>query len=154
MNVEFAISLPGDALSVPFVRHMCRTTLENLGAEDASIDDIELAVSEACSNVLRHAAGTEREYELRVRIEDAMCKIHVTDTGAGFEESTLSGPELSAETGRGIHLMRHLVDHLNFESKPETGTVVELQKTLALKSGSILNKFRRVVNLGEKTRTS
>jgi serine/threonine-protein kinase RsbW len=130
---------------------MCRSALENLGAEDETIDDIELAVSEACSNVLRHAAGTELEYELRIRIEDDICTIHVIDTGTGFEESTLAGPELSSESGRGIHLMRHLVDNLNFESKPETGTVVELRKTLTLKSGSVLETFRRIVNLRERT---
>jgi serine/threonine-protein kinase RsbW len=151
MKFEFSLCLPRDAISVPFVRHLCRAALENVGAEGESIDDMELAVSEACSNVLRHAAGTEQEYELRVRIEDNVCTIRVIDTGAGFEEATLVGPELNSESGRGIHLMRHLVDRLNFESKPDTGTIVELQKTLAIRSGSVLDRLRRVVNLSEKT---
>ncbi len=42
------------------------------------------------------------------------------------------GDDLASEGGRGVGLMRALVDRIEFISKPEAGTVVHLEKTLHL----------------------
>lgn len=133
MNVAFVLCLPREEASVPMVRHLCRAALSKLGVKEACVFDIELAVSEACSNVLRHAAGTGDEYEVSVDITDASCQIRVVDAGGGFDHteqaSNLPG---SAESGRGIYLMRSLVDLLEFGSVPDHGTEVHLVKKLLL----------------------
>jgi serine/threonine-protein kinase RsbW len=63
MLLSFSVLLPRERSSVPFVRHLCRSTLERLGVEQSCIDDIEVAVSEACTNVYKHAHQTDQEYE-------------------------------------------------------------------------------------------
>jgi serine/threonine-protein kinase RsbW len=141
MQLSFALCLPRDGASVPFVRHLLRATLTRLGVEDDCLNDIEVALSEACTNVLRHA-GTEDEYEVEVEVDDRSCRITVSYTGKGFVPAVRSegGGVLPSEGGRGIKLMHALADDLHFETNVP-GTVVELRKTLELESGSVLRQL-------------
>ena len=142
MRISFTLRLPRDQLSVPIVRHICRSALLELGVGTPCLADIELAVTEACTNVLKHAQGTNLQYEVEVEVNEDACEIRVIDAGVGFF-STDAFPQASgsAEQGRGLHLMRALVDDLQFISKPEQGTIVHLAKRLELKEGSILQQL-------------
>lgn len=140
MELTFTLCLPREETSVPLVRHLLKATLERLEVEDHCIDDITLALSEACTNVLRHTApGVEEQYEVEVSINGSSCRIAVLDTGGGFDSAGWGrhAPPVDAETGRGIHLMRVLVDRLHFSSAG-TGTAVEFTKTLSLHPSSLL----------------
>lgn len=141
MEVTYVLGLPRDAASVPFVRHMCRTSLERLGVASVCISDIEIAVSEACTNVLRHASESDDEYEVRVRIDQLECEISVADTGGTLDVASISTTHVTpgAEGGRGMFLMKALVDDLNFVSDRVTGTVVRLRKNLDLLPNSVLS---------------
>ncbi len=83
------------------VRHLATATLRELGVRRESIDDIALAVTEACANVVQHAGPSlsgHSDFEVRVSVEDVWCRIEVVDSGAG---STPSGPlPTSATRGR------------------------------------------------------
>jgi serine/threonine-protein kinase RsbW len=140
MDITFKLCLPRDEASVPVVRHLCRDSLLKLGVSSDCVSDIELAVTEACTNVLDHAVGTSEEYEVLVGVRPDICEIKVIDTGGGFDhaEAGLASSAHSAESGRGIFLMRALVDHLDFVSEPEQGTVVRLAKTLTLEDEAML----------------
>lgn len=132
MEVSLALCLPRDAKSVAFVRHLCRFSLNELGTEPEIIDDIEVAVSEACTNVLEHSAGDE-EYEVRVDISDTKCVIGVIDVvGDHFDHAKLGMEEVDADadSGRGIQLLRSLVDELKFKMDGEQGVAVQLIKHL------------------------
>ncbi len=146
MTITFSLSLPRDGLSVPVVRHICRNALDDLGVSRGCIQDIELALAEACTNVLKHAEGTSDEYEVSVEVVDRSCDIRVIDTGTGFDHEGRepAQPGGTAEGGRGIHLMQSLVDSVHFISKPEVGTIVHLQKTLDLTDHSILRRMAEV----------
>jgi serine/threonine-protein kinase RsbW len=144
MVLAFTLYLPRDETSVPFVRHLSRSALAEFGVAGACIHDVELALAEACTNVLRHAADTGDEYVVEIRIDDAVCAIDVIDAGNGFDASDVPDALAEgAESGRGIHLMRALVDDLEFVSDDESGSVVRLTKKLVLDPTSPLR--RRVV---------
>jgi hypothetical protein len=49
----------------------------------------------------------------------------------------LAEADSTAEEGRGIHLMRALVDKVEFTSRPQTGTVVHLEKALRWSDGAV-----------------
>ena len=132
MEVSLALCLPRDSKSVAFVRHLCRFSLNDLGTDAEIIDDIEVAVSEACTNVLEHSAADE-EYEVRVDISDERCVISVVDVaGDHFSHAALGleQADLEADRGRGIHLVRSLVDELKFTMDGEQGVAVQLTKNL------------------------
>lgn len=144
MDCRFTLCLPRDAASVPVVRHVCRDALRMLGVADECVGEIELAVTEACTNVLRHVRGTDIEYEVSVAVNERRCEIRLVDVaGELFDHDSMGRYEakLDAESGRGIFLMRAMVDELNFVSEPEGGSVVRLIKHLKLKEDAILRKL-------------
>lgn len=141
MEINFALRLPRDASTVPLVRAMCRDAMARLGVTRDCRSDVALAVTEACANVVLHAAGGTDEYEVRIEFNGEWCHIRVVDTGGGIDAATLeriSMPGAVGEDGRGLALMHLLVDQLLFESRPEEGTIVHLQKHLELEEGSPL----------------
>ena len=142
MEIKFTLQLPRDALSVPVVRRVLNSSMRTLGVEDDCLNDIEIALTEACTNVLDHAAMGD-EYEIVAGLDDNSCVIEVIDTGRGFDGERLGHAEAdpSAEEGRGIQLIRALVDRVHFRARPENGTIVHLEKDLQFKNGSPLQKL-------------
>ena len=132
MELKLTLALPRDHYSVPVARRVLKSSLTALGVVPEVVEDIELALTEACTNVLDHAQESD-EYEVSAGIDGTACVIEVIDRGGGFDGSTkgLMDAEPSAEDGRGIQLMRALVDEVTFTSRPAVGTVVHLEKELA-----------------------
>ena len=136
LEVNLSLCLPRDELSVPVVRHICSFALEEVGVQDFCLDDITLALTEACTNVLDHAADGI-QYEVVISIDDSRCTIRVKDAGGGFDY-THAGEhpaDVTAESGRGLRLIRELVDRVQFSSKPEEGMIVHLEKELQFDEG-------------------
>ncbi len=131
MEFKLTLALPRDNHSVPIARRVLKNSLDVLGVRREVVSDIELALTEACTNVLDHA-GEADEYEVSAGIDGRMCVIEVVDRGDGFDGSItgLADAEPHAEDGRGIQLMRALVDKVTFTSRPAVGTVVHLEKEL------------------------
>jgi serine/threonine-protein kinase RsbW len=101
---------------------------------DDRIDDLKLAVSEACTNAIEAHGAIDVDERVTVRCEesDDRLDVLVEDRGAGFDPSTLpehppvTDPErLNFERGLGIPLIRSLVDEVAFETSGE-GTAVRL----------------------------
>lgn len=143
MNIVFSLNLPRDEASVPVVRHISRDALLGLGVTRGCVEEIEVALSEACTNVLKHVQGTAESYEVQVEVNEDTCDIRVIDTGTGFDHESQGREHAdhSAEGGRGIYLMRAMVDNIEFTSAPESGTVVRLTKKLAVTEDSVLRKL-------------
>ena len=147
MRINFSLSLPRDSATVPVVRRICRDALDVLGVADDCNNAIQVAVSEACTNVLKHVEGTSDVYEVEVSVDEAVCGISVIDAGTGFDHTSFptdgdsSGLSSTAEGGRGIFLMRAMVDQIEFTSKPESGTIVHLVKRLEFQPSSVLKEI-------------
>lgn len=138
MEINLELQLPRDEASIPVVRHLCRNALRGIGVDPECGDDIEVALSEACTNALKHS-GSGAEYRVQVNLDDRHCIITVVDTGQGFDgRSSRSDP--AAEQGRGVELMRALVDRVNFESDPVAGTIVRLEKDLVFHDGALARR--------------
>lgn len=129
MQIRFVLTLPRDGISVPVVRQVLTRSLAALGVEETVRSDIEVAISEACTNVLCHARDGD-EYEVSAEISGDACVLVVRDTGRGFNIEELLDADPDDEGGRGIQLMRAFVDELRFESRPDQGTSVRLEKRL------------------------
>jgi serine/threonine-protein kinase RsbW len=131
MEIKLSLALPREELSVPVVRRVLRASLQALGVELHVVQDIEVALTEAVTNVLDHATHGE-EYEVSAGIDGDVCVIEIVDRGAGFDASELGHIDAHphAEEGRGIQLMRALVDKVTFTNIPTVGTVVHLEKRL------------------------
>ena len=137
MQITVHLDLPRDARYVPIMRNVSDCLLSDLGAPRSAIQDIQLALSEACANVVRHASGT-RNYRVKLSVSDSGCDIEVSDFGPGFDgvavgevgarqEVDPDDTPLDAETGRGLRLMQALVDDM-FVLRRQGDNVVRLHK--------------------------
>jgi len=73
VNVKFCLVFPREALSVPVMRHVLGDTLRDLGADDDGVADLLLAVTEACSNVVKHG-GPGQRYEVLASVGQGGCE--------------------------------------------------------------------------------
>jgi serine/threonine-protein kinase RsbW len=140
MHLQLRLMLPSEERSVPVVRKVLGHALAVLGVERECLDDVEIAISEACTNVLNHA-GPHDEYIVLVTVDGRDCTIEVCDEGRDFrlpstaKAGTLIDPD--AEHGRGVQLMRALVDDLDFAASDDRGTIVRLRKSLSYASAPV-----------------
>jgi serine/threonine-protein kinase RsbW len=91
VNVEFCLVFPHEALSVPVMRKVLGDTLRRLGADEEGVSDLLLAVTEACTNVLRHGAPGPR-YEVVARIGQRGCMIQVLNDQRGLDSLLVPPP--------------------------------------------------------------
>jgi anti-sigma regulatory factor (Ser/Thr protein kinase) len=85
--------------------------------------NLRTALAEALGNAIRYGNGENPARMVRVRVELAhdVVRIHVSDDGAGFDPSRLPDPthpdNVAREYGRGLFVIRHLVDDVAFNEK-------------------------------------
>jgi len=146
MEPSLALTLPRDEQTVPVARHIVRNAMEQVGVEETCIYDVELALSEACTNVLLHS-GPGDQFVVRLDLEDRRGLIRVIDVGHGFDSSRppAEAPTPEAEQGRGLGLMQALVDRVDLTSRPEAGTIVTLEKVLTYADERLLAGRRKQV---------
>jgi len=96
---------------------------------DAALQDLKLAITEACANAVLHS-GTE-EIRVSVRVVDACVEVVVADDGIYRE--LLSQVDDDSEAHRGLALMAALVDDLTLNpgTTARAGTTVRMRKCLA-----------------------
>jgi serine/threonine-protein kinase RsbW len=146
MELSLALTLPRDEQTVPVARHIVRNAMEQVGVEEVCVYDFELALSEACTNVLLHS-GPGDQYVVRLDLADERGVIRVIDVGHGIDSVKLQAQRTlpEAERGRGVGLMQALVDRVHFTSRAEAGTIVTLEKDLAYANDALLAAHRKQV---------
>jgi serine/threonine-protein kinase RsbW len=146
MELSLALTLPRDEQTVPVARHIVRNAMEQVGVDETCVYDVELAMSEACTNVLLHS-GPGDQYVVRLDLEDRLGLIRVIDVGHGFDSARLQAEDAlpEDERGRGLGLMQALVDRVDFTSRHEAGTIVTLEKALTYRDEALLAGRRKKV---------
>ena len=80
--------------------------------------------------------------------ETVLADIEELDLGRGFDAATLQAADddlVEAERGRGLGVMRAVVDRVDLTSRPEAGTIVTLEKVLTYSDGALLVGRRKQV---------
>ncbi|MFC3990266.1 ATP-binding protein [Actinoplanes siamensis] len=124
------LNLPREVDSVPAVRRLLRCALTTLEVDREAGADLEIALSEACANVVKHAAGAEG-FEVRLDVGEDHCSIDVVDNGSGFDLEAGPTPTASSEHGRGLLLIRALAENVRMQSSPRTGSLIHFEKSFA-----------------------
>jgi serine/threonine-protein kinase RsbW len=117
------------ALTIParaeFVA-LCRLALTGLARTRALgpdiVADLKLALTEACSNSVRHAYKDGREgiVEIRYELRPDRIEVEVADDGYGFDPALVERPpEEIDEGGLGIAIIRALTDELDIAQGPD-----------------------------------
>jgi anti-sigma regulatory factor (Ser/Thr protein kinase) len=123
LRPELRLRVPAVEDSIPVVRQVLRSVGETVDAERESLEDAELAVTEACANAVEHAYG-EGQGDVFVTLlpKEADLFVTVRDEGVGMPED----PRRRAEgRGFGLSMIEGIASHV--EVRGHDGTEVEMQ---------------------------
>ena len=129
--MRISLDLPDDAVTVPLCRRVLRVALGELGVEADRVAVIELVLSEATGNVVRHAyAHPGHRYQVEIEIDPERLRLVVRDSGGGFLRSDVPEPDNERPGGRGIWLIEHLASSVIFSTVKGGGSRLEAEFTL------------------------
>jgi serine/threonine-protein kinase RsbW len=137
MRLVVDLTLPTEARVISRTRRLVAGYLEDLGVEAEVRDDVELALAEACTNVMLHAfpgAATE-SFHLAVEVERDEVRLVIEDTGVGLapERAERDVIDLTATSGRGLHMIRTLMTDVAVEPGPAArGTRLRMRRDLSV----------------------
>ena len=123
-----ALELPTYGWTVGVARHTLRGLLGTAGVAGEICEDLALALTEACSNAVRHASAGAL-YRVRIQVDTARCLMEVHDQGPGFDPGLVPTPEPTGGGHRGLLMMRAVVDQIRVDALRPRGTKITLVKT-------------------------
>lgn len=137
----FRLKLPADSANLDLIRKFVSGIAIGMGFDEEEIYQIELAVDEACANVINHAYREKPEAEklinITVRKKPKKLEIVIADKGVGFDPSELTSPDMNEYLkrmkpgGLGVHLFRTLMDEVQFSIRPGVRNAVKMVKYLS-----------------------
>ncbi len=135
------ITLPNDVQEVPQLNGFVDEVCEQAGFDMSTTLKINLAIEEAVVNVMNYAypAGVKGDVDIEAQINDERLKFVIRDSGTPFDptakaevDTTLSAEERGIG-GLGIHLIRQIMDTINYE-RVDGKNVLTLRKKLTKNS--------------------
>jgi serine/threonine-protein kinase RsbW len=117
------LRMPAESASIAAISDAISECLVRLKIAEEKQMEIGLAVQEALSNAVVHGCKKDASKEIHCRLQcdpQGRIAIIVTDPGPGFSPERLSDPRhgenVYADHGRGVYLIRQLMDEVHFEN--------------------------------------
>ena len=123
------IEIPSLSENIRMIESFIDNAREHFNLDDDIYGNIMIAITEAVNNAIRHGnrSDSSKNVALSLSIEDRVIKFRIEDEGSGFDYDNLPDPtspeNIEKPGGRGIFLMKHLSDEVEFK---EGGKIVEL----------------------------
>jgi anti-sigma regulatory factor (Ser/Thr protein kinase) len=115
--------LPAVPSSVQKARDAAAAVVSNLVRGNRLADDVRLCVSEAVTNVVRHAYGRDGgDVEILVEREDDEVSVVIRDTGKGMTKAEREG----RVGGFGLKIIAKIADRYRISTTPNAGVEVEM----------------------------
>jgi len=131
---QIALTIPPKAEYLVFCRLVLTGIARVREIDEEVLGDLKLAVTEACSNAIRHAYrdGVDGEVAVRYELGPDSITIEVIDEGRGFDLEPVNGDPIEMrEEGMGLAIIRAVVDELELQAGPEgRGSRLRLTKSL------------------------
>lgn len=124
-----SIQVPSMIENIRMIESFIDNAKDRFHLDDDIYGNIMIAVTEAVNNAIKHGnhGNKSKNVHLSLALEESLIKFIVKDEGDGFNFNELPDPtspeNLEKPGGRGIFLMRHLSDEVEFK---ENGRIVEL----------------------------
>ena len=104
---------------------------------EGDVEEIQLAIIETCINAFEHSKSDDQEIHIEFLIMADELQFKVTDRGVGISPDTLDGSRVLGspgihtdlrKRGRGLQIIRSLMDEVDIESSPNGTTVSVIKK--------------------------
>ena len=134
----FTLDVPSTTQNLAMIREFVTRVAEQAGLNETEVGQLELAVDEACANVIEHAYGDDTTKQVMVRaiFDEDTLRIHVIDTGKGFDPTQVPEQELKdliakrKTGGLGMRLIKTLMDEVHYDIEPGKRNELRMVKKL------------------------
>ncbi|SHK00395.1 ATP-binding protein [Paramaledivibacter caminithermalis] len=128
---NICMSLPSKPEYVSIVRMTSSVIANKIGFNIEDIEDIKVAVGEACNNAVLHGCDSNI-FKVEFIISEEKFIIEIEDEGKGFNVDKYPHPDICnpKESGLGIFIIKSLMDNVEVKSSPGKGTFIRMIKFL------------------------
>ena len=133
-NRSSTVQIPSHLSEVNKLIQNILKLLHSLGINKSTSFDIRLCLEEAMINAVKHGNKNNRNLLVKIdySISDEMFKVSIEDSGSGFDYKHLPDPtvrkNLLKTKGRGIYLMKHLMNKVFFNKDGNRVTMIKYLK--------------------------
>lgn len=143
-EMNFTLSVPSSTENLAMIRDFVGGIAVRAGLAEAEASMLELAVDEACANVMEHAydKDTTKDVAIKAVLDGETIQIEVVDTGKGFDPKSIEQKDLKrlvAERksgGLGMRMMKAIMDEVHYEVQPGIKNELRMVKRLRKTNGS------------------
>ena len=140
---RFDIKVKSELKSLAALGDFITETLSKFGSDQNPIYQVNLAVDEACTNIIKHAySGGKGDISLILEFLNDDLIVTITDKGKPFDPNSIPTPDLSSgldkrkEGGLGIYFMHKLMDEVSY-SFNHKGNRLTMRKRLSRRLAEI-----------------
>jgi serine/threonine-protein kinase RsbW len=129
---NISLELPAKSEYVSIARLTASVIANRIGFDVEEIEDIKVAVGEACNNAVIHGNNLDAKFNIEFTVSEDSLKIEITDRGEGFSFEDYKEPDLEnpKENGLGIFIMKTLMDDVTIDIGDGNGTKITLIKNM------------------------
>ena len=130
MNDLLTIQIPSDPKYLSIIRTVTAKMGELSGLEETTIEDVKLAIDEACSNVIKHTYRGDISQTILIRFRKSQkgFEVWIEDEGIKVEPHLVEGRNLDdiRPGGLGVHLIKRAFDIFTFDQRKRKGNRLRL----------------------------
>ena len=138
---SYLLKIPSQTDNLELIRNFVSGIAKKVGFDGEESNKIELAVDEACTNVIEHAYQHDesKDIDIAIKIDYHKFTVVVTDRGKSFKMKEVELPDMESYLaeirvgGLGIYLMKTLMDEVDYHVKPGVKNEVRMVKYLLKK---------------------
>jgi serine/threonine-protein kinase RsbW len=130
------LTIQSQTEKLSYVREFISQAASKFGFDEESVHKIALAVDEACTNIIKHSYNYVPNKEIHIQIvtDDGNFEVIITHQGKLFDPQAIKPPDMRdymihyRKGGLGMHLMRSLMDKVEYRILPDHKSEVHLLK--------------------------
>ena len=133
---EMSRIFPGRYDSLASIGQFVRAQALQSGLDEKAVYQVEMAIDEACSNIIEHAYGAESDGEISLTCRNSAegLTVILRDTGKPFDPKAVDMPDLTADLeereshGLGLFFIYEWMDQVHYDYQPGVGNILTMFK--------------------------
>ncbi len=133
MKDNISIKIPSQSKYISVARLVASLIASHMEFDLEAVDDIKVAVGEACNNVIIHS-DNNNEFNVNFIVDKNELLIEIQDFGKGFIVDNYMEPDIDNPQGGGLGLfiIKELMDDMVINSEIGKGTKITMSKKLVV----------------------
>lgn len=140
-STQMKMHVQGSSETLSLIRRVLAACVQHLNLSAALLNDIKLATTEACTNVIKHAYKFDdsMSFDLEIKTSEEILVVEVFYEDPEFVPENIPIPNLKEikEGGLGVFIIRNIMDHVDYQTEGSSGRVrLQMVKILNLNENS------------------